>query len=266
MNILEKIVSKKYSEIESDRTTHPINTLELMSCFNRETFSLKDALSNSNSSGVIAEYKRMSPSKGIINGNAPIENTTQGYVSAGADALSILTNNSFFGGSKEDLLLARQNNNCPILRKDFIIDEYQVVEAKAFGADAILLIAAILTADKIWNLAKLAVSFGMEVILEIRELKDLDGMNEYVDIVGVNNRNLKTFETDIRLSEQILQYLPKELVKISESGINTPQVAFELWEQGFDGFLIGEHFMNHRLPEQACASFISTFRKLVYAS
>jgi indole-3-glycerol phosphate synthase len=265
MNILDNIVAHKQIEVARKKILSPAKTLEVSAYFHRKTISLRQALCHPDGCGVIAEFKRKSPSKGMINSNATIAETTKGYHAAGASALSILTDSFFFGGSDEDLQEGRQNNFCPILRKDFIIDEYQVLEARAMGADAILLIAAILSKEKIKHLADLAFGLGMEVILEVHTKEELDSLNEHISVVGVNNRNLKTFITDSAQSLDLLPFIPSGYMKISESGISSPYIAFALKTAGFDGFLIGEQFMKQAIPEQACASFISTFKKMIYA-
>jgi len=265
MNILDNIVSKKWHEVARNKVHHPIKRLEASLYFNSEVISLTRTLSQLGCSGVIAEFKRRSPSKGSINSCATVRKTTKGYIDAGASALSVLTDRSFFGGCDEDLQEARRDQFCPILRKDFIVDEYQVVEARAIGADAILLIAAILSKDEVKRFAGLASSLGMEVILEIHTRKELDHLVPDIDVVGVNNRNLKTFVTDVRQSMELLPFIPSGVMKVSESGISTPGIATALKDAGFDGFLIGEQFMKHAEPEQACASFISILKQMMYA-
>jgi len=230
--------------------------LENKKLFSADTCSLSDSLSDPVKNGIIAEFKRMSPSKGIINTEVQIEEVTLGYANAGASGLSVLTDSMFFGGSDEDLLKAREINNIPILRKDFIIDEFQVLEAKAIGADAILLIAAALNRERVLTLACLSRSLKMEVVLEVHSLQDLEMVNEYVNIVGVNNRDLRTFSTDINISLQLADKIPDQFLKISESGISSPSVLRHLKCMGFDGFLIGELFMSKRDPVSAFSDFV----------
>jgi indole-3-glycerol phosphate synthase len=213
--------------------------------------------------GIIAEIKRKSPSKGVIHEYVSIEQTSISYMQGGASALSILTDGEFFGGSIEDLKTARKFNFCPILRKDFMIDEYQIIEAKSIGADAILLIAAALEPARLKELAKFAKSLGLEVLMEVHNGEELDQhVNEYLDVVGVNNRNLKTFEVRVDTSLQLSDRIPDQFVKISESGISKPETVKLLRDNGFQGFLIGEYFMSHSRPGAACAEFISKIRKL----
>ena len=229
--------------------------LEIEPFFRRKCISLKDNLQASDS-GIIAEFKRKSPSKGWIHENANVLEITTGYAEAGASGLSILTDELFFGGKPEDLKLTRPHVSCPILRKDFIVDKYQLFEAKAWGADVILLIAAALTPQKTKSLGKQAKSLGMEVLLEIHNKQELEHINEFVDIVGVNNRNLKTFEVNTNISKELAGLIPAEFAKISESGISKPETVMELREYGYQGFLMGENFMKEENPANALREFI----------
>ena len=254
-NILKDIVDKKVEEVLHRKETIPIKELEKRN-MDREAFSLRERLLTSNEIGIIAEFKRKSPSKGILNNSATVEKTTTGYVEAGAIALSILTDTDFFGGSLEDLAAARIHNDCPILRKDFIIDEYQIIESKSSSADVILLIAAILTPSNLKKLAAFAKQNGLEVLLEIHTKEELDHLNEFVDIVGVNNRNLNDFTVSIDRSLELYDLISDQFIKISESGIDSPQKLLLLKEKGFKGFLMGERFMHNEYPERACRDFI----------
>ncbi|MEM9340258.1 MAG: indole-3-glycerol phosphate synthase TrpC, partial [Bacteroidota bacterium] len=192
-----------------------------------------------------------------------IERTSIGYMQAGASGLSILTDKAYFGGSMEDLKEARSFNYCPILRKDFMIDEYQVIEAKSIGADVILLIAAVLNKEEIEKLGRLAQSLGMEVLLEVHNEEELyRSITDAVNLIGVNNRNLKTFETDVNTSKELADKIPDDFIKVSESGISDPATIHELKEYGFEGFLIGETFMSHGRPSKAAKEFINRLRKL----
>ncbi len=195
--------------------------------------------------GFITEFKRKSPSKGWINREANIETVVSNYESVGATALSILTDTPFFGGKPMDLLRARELTKLPILRKDFIIDEYQVVQSAAWGADAILLIAAALPKKELHKLARLAKSLGLDTLLEVHSKEELDYINEDIDVVGVNNRNLSTFHTSIEVSIELASSIPADCLKISESGIKTAEEISTLLQLGYRGFLIGEHFMKH---------------------
>ncbi len=260
MDILEKIVAHKRQEVGDRKVVHPIVGLEKMLLFGRETVSMVEHLRRPDRAGIIAEFKRKSPSKGVINSTASVAEVTAGYAQAGASGLSVLTDTEFFGGSSADLIEARKHNVCPILRKDFIIDEYQIVEAKSIGADMILLIARILTKEEIDRFAKLANQLGMEVLLEIHNEEELAKISPNVQIVGVNNRNLATFETTINTSKHLAEKIPNEFLKISESGIHSTEVIEELRSFGFEGFLIGERFMQSARPDQACRQFIQTIK------
>lgn len=257
MDILSQIVSHKHKEVQANKELYPTKLLEKSIYFEGQPVSLSRYLKREDKSGIIAEIKRKSPSKGLINEHVSVERTSIGYMQAGASGLSVLTDKEFFGGSSEDLKVARSFNFCPILRKDFIIDEYQVIEAKSIGADVILLIAAILKKEQIETLASLAQSLGMEVLLEVHSEEELTkSLTEKVQLIGVNNRNLKTFETDVKTSYELAGKIPKGFIKVSESGIADPEVIKELQTHGFEGFLIGETFMQHGRPEKAAKEFI----------
>jgi indole-3-glycerol phosphate synthase len=262
MNILDQIVSHKINEVAERESLFPTKLLQKSIYFESTPVSLKKYLLRKDKSGIIAEIKRKSPSKGILNTHFSVEGTSIGYMQAGASALSILTDEHFFGGSNNDLITARKFNFCPILRKDFIIDEYQVIEAKAIGADAILLIAAILNPEKIKSLADLAHSLGLEVLLEVHNESEIfENENAPVDLIGVNNRDLKTFRIGIETSERLSKLLPDNVVKISESGIDCPEVIHHLRQFGYNGFLIGQTFMQQTRPERACKEFIDALQK-----
>lgn len=262
MNILDQIIAHKRKEVEERKTLWPTRILEKGILFDRTTQSLKKELLRADQSGIIAEFKRQSPSKGIINQSASVEQVSVGYVQAGASALSILTDEKFFGGMNDDLTLARKYNSCPILRKDFVIDEYQIIEAKSIGADVILLIAAALTPEEVKGLANFAHSLGLEVLLEIHnENEFLNNTQANVDLIGVNNRNLKTFEVSIETSKQLSSLIPDVMVKVSESGIDDASSILELRKFGFKGFLIGQAFMQQADPGKACNTFIDELRK-----
>ncbi|MGZ3862550.1 MAG: indole-3-glycerol phosphate synthase TrpC [Bacteroidia bacterium] len=262
MDVLQNIVTQKKKEVEDRKSLFPVKLLEQSIYFNSATVSMKKYLLRPGLSGIIAEFKRKSPSKGFINKYADVEKTTIGYMQAGASALSVLTDNEFFGGKTADLTLARKFNFCPILRKDFIIDEYQVIEAKSIGADVILLIAAILTKEQIRSFTKFAHGLGLEVLLEIHSEEEIEKIVPGVEIVGINNRNLKTMAISLQTSYDLLPKLPADAVKISESGIHTAAQLIQLKEAGFNGFLMGEYFMKHSRPEEACKNFIKEFAQL----
>jgi len=267
MNILEEIIAYKKEEIEQRKQLYPVKLLEKSIHFEAPVVSLKKYLLREDKYGIIAEIKRRSPSKGLINSHVSIERTSIGYMQAGASALSILTDEKYFGGSNEDLKLARKFNFCPILRKEFIVDEYQLIEAKSIGADAILLIAAAQEPDQIQHLSKKAHFLGLEVLMEIHNEEELqNNIHDSVDIIGVNNRDLKTFTTDLNTSVSLSEKIPSDYVKISESGIHDPEDIIYLKKYGFQGFLMGEHFMKQSRPEKGCAEFISRLKEKIASS
>ena len=262
MTILDKIIAHKRVEVARAEELYPPKLLEQSIFFNSAVVSLREYLSREDRLGVIAEIKRRSPSKGDINPYICVEELSIGYMQAGASALSVLTDTDFFGGSHEDLKIARRFNFCPILRKDFIIDEYQLLESKAMGADVILLIAHALRPDVVKNLTAFAKTLGLEVLLEVQADSELEThWCPDIDIVGVNNRNLDDFTVSVERSLKMADRIPGESIKISESGLNDPQTILTLKEAGYNGFLIGEAFMAHSRPQEACQRFI----KSVYA-
>jgi indole-3-glycerol phosphate synthase len=260
MIILEEIAAYKRKEVESNRLWNDFRKLEKSKYFRRVCPGLTEALLDRGSTRIIAEYKRKSPSAGIINDKARIEDVTTGYANAGAAALSILTDSKYFGGDNNDLIKARELNSLPFLRKDFTVDEYQVVEAKSIGADVILLIAAILDKKTARMIAQLATSLSMQVILEIHREKELDFINEHINIVGVNNRNLEDFSVDIDASLELAAKIPSEFIKISESGITSPYDIKNMREHGYKGFLIGERFMKDDDPVKSFEIFVSELK------
>lgn len=255
MNILETIIAKKRIEVEEQKRYKTIAELEKGPFFKNEVLDFKKYLCREDKTGIIAEFKRRSPSKGIINDTSTVTEVTTAYTKFGASGLSILTDNDFFGGSLDDLLAATVNK-VPLLRKDFIIDEYQLVESKAFGAEVILLIAACLSKKEVDNLATFAKNIGLNVLLEIHNEKELEQICDAVDVVGVNNRDLKTFTVDINRSIELVQKIPTDKVKISESGIDSAATIRKLREHGFKGFLMGEKFMKEKDPGEAFAKFV----------
>jgi indole-3-glycerol phosphate synthase len=264
MNILDKIIQVKYKEVAENRSLVPEKMLEKSVYFQSPCVSMKQYIKDPSKTGIIAEFKRKSPSKGVINGSATVEQVSIGYMQAGASALSILTDKEFFGGKNEDLTEARKFNFCPILRKDFIVDEYQIIEARAFGADCILLIAAALEPSRLKVLAAFAQSLGMEVLMEVHEELELNAsINEHLDLIGINNRSLKTFEVDLKTSYDLVDKIPNDFVKISESGLSEAQTLVDLKSAGFDGFLIGENFMKTGRPHQAAYNFTQAYRNLI---
>lgn len=258
MNILEKIVSYKRKEVDLKKSLIPISHFEKSLLFEWTPISLCKELKKGRS-GIIAEHKRRSPSKEVINQKANLKEVVKGYENAGVSGISVLTDSTFFGGSLDDLLLARAAVQIPLLRKDFIIDEYQIVEAKAHGADVILLIASILQKDEIKSLSELARSLGLEVLMEIHNETELKkAIMPSLDMIGVNNRNLKTFEVNLNTSKSLAEMIPPNFIKVSESGISTAKAIKELSEFGFQGFLIGEHFMKNDDPGDSARQFIKS--------
>ena len=257
MTILDEIIQKKYKEVEERKKIVSQSEISKQAMFKRQTLSLKESIKNTSRTGIIAEFKRKSPSKGLINGTSTVEEVTQAYSGGGASGLSVLTDFHYFGGKTSDLEAARKVNNIPILRKDFIVDDYQIFEARAMGADVILLIAASLSEKQMQNLAKCAHNLELEILMEIHTAEELQKINQYVDIVGVNNRNLKDFTVDINRSIELSQLIPNDFVKISESGISDIKNIKLLKQYGFEGFLIGENFMKTSNPGQSFLDFIA---------
>lgn len=256
MDILEKIAADKKREVSLKEGVVPLAQLEKSDLFLRTPLSLT-AMLKSKKAGVIAEHKRRSPSRALINQNHSVEDIVKGYASAGACGISVLTDGKYFGGSLEDLLLARASVQTPLLRKEFILKEYQIVEARAYGADVILLIAALLDRKEIKNLSILAKTLGMEVLLEVHDEDELNkALMPSLDMIGINNRNLKTFEVSLQTSKNLARLIPEGFIKVSESGISSPEAITELLPYGFRGFLIGEYFMKSENPGKLAADFI----------
>lgn len=255
-DFLENILRNKREEVALKKQFFNKKNWEDFPFFFRKCFSLKQNLL-SLPIGIIAEFKRKSPSKGWLNQEANLLEVTTGYQQAGAAGISILTDADFFGGSVEDVIAVRDKISCPILRKDFVVDEFQIYEAKAIGADIVLLIAAALTIHQVKNFARLGHQLGLEVLLEVHNKEELNCLNEYVDIVGVNNRNLHTFEVNTNLSLELANLIPSTFTKISESGISEIQTIKILKQAGYQGFLIGEHFIKEKDPADALRQFIN---------
>jgi len=256
MNILEKIVIKKRELVAQQKAKNPLELIILGSDYHRTTFSLLEKVRSSNDPSIIAEFKRKSPSKGNIFEQADVVQVTTAYQKAGASAISILTDDEFFGGSDQDLIDARAHLSIPILRKDFIIDAYQIHEAKALGADLILLIAACLSTEEVKIFSELAKSLGLEVLLELHDEVELGHICSTVDFVGINNRSLKTFEVDVKRSLAMAAAIPNSFCKVAESGINDPDQIKLFKLNGFEAFLIGEYFMKTHQPGVALEKFI----------
>lgn len=257
-DILSKIASWKKSETIIRKKNAPLESLMDTELYYSSCYGLSARLMESTKPQIIAEFKRKSPSKGIIREPADPASITQAYQNAGASAISVLTDENFFGAQKEDFSQARSNVSLPLLRKDFIIDSYQVHESKSIGADIILLIAAILSPDEVFQLGSIAHELGMEVLLELHSQEEFDRICEPIDIIGINNRNLKTFEVNLDNSKSLVQILPKEYPAIAESGISDPATVKHLFQNGFKGFLIGESFMKTIKPGQSCLEMVKS--------
>lgn len=261
MNILDKIIVDKRKEVALKKQLIPVSQLENAVLFGRDTISLSERLKNS-PTGIIAEHKRRSPSKATINQSLHVSEVASGYDNAGVSGMSVLTDGKYFGGSLDDLLLARASATMPLLRKEFIIDPYQILEAKAHGADLILLIAAVLTENEIKELSETAQNIGLEVLLEVHNRKELDkSLIPTVNMLGVNNRNLKTFQVSLETSKKLSELIPDDFVKVSESGISSIDAIKDLKNYGFQGFLIGENFMKTNNPGGEAAAFIKALKK-----
>lgn len=262
MNILDTIIEHKKKEVALAKLQRPEAVLRQMKAVSRQTLSLQQFLLDDTKTGIIAEFKRKSPSKGVINGAADVAAVTAAYTKHGASCLSVLTDEYFFGGHNSDLEKARANY-IPILRKDFIIDEYQILEAKAIGADVILLIAACLTPARVKELAVYARELQLEVLLEIHNEDELQHICEETTIIGINNRDLKTFSVDINRSVELGKKIPAGKIKIAESGIHDVETICILKTAGFSGFLIGENFMKQPDPTIAFAEFVHQLKAKV---
>jgi indole-3-glycerol phosphate synthase len=259
MNILDEIIGYKKSEVERRQRRVSFSELEKSAGFYRPVLSLKNFLADKHRTGIIAEFKRRSPSKGILNATADVVDVTTAYAENGASGLSILTDETYFGGSNEDLRKARINQ-IPVLRKDFIIHEYQIAEAKSIGADVILLIASCLTPKQVKQFAVFARRLGMEVLLELHEENELDHICEETELIGINNRNLKTFEVNIEKSLRMAEQIPASKIKVAESGIHSVEIIKQFRQNGYQGFLIGENFMKAKNPGEAFKHFIEQLK------
>lgn len=261
MTILDRIIKDKLIEVASSKASASTKQLESEVLFDAPAISMVQSLSTG-PYGIIAEHKRRSPSRSVINDQVTVEDVAKGYESAGVGGMSVLTDEKYFGGSLTDLVVARSNCQLPLLRKEFIIDEYQIIEAKAYGADAILLIAAVLSASKIKQFSELAKSLDLEVLLEIHNAEELKkSLVPSVDMIGVNNRNLKTFDVSLDTSKSLSKLIPDDYLKVSESGISSVEAIQDLKDYGFQGFLIGENFMKMENPGKSAREFIKTLNR-----
>jgi len=259
MNILDQIIAYKKKEVEKRKSEVTAAALEKSTLYNRYTLSLKSSLLDDDKTGIIAEFKRKSPSKGIINEKADVVKVTQAYTEHGASGISALTDEHFFGGHDQDLAKARVNA-IPLLRKEFMIDEYQLIEAKSLGADAILLIAACLTPAEVKSLARFASGLGMEVLLELHAEEELGHICDEATLIGINNRDLKTFQVDIEPSLRMAEMIPAGKIKVAESGISSIDTILRFRQHGFHGFLMGENFMREPDPTIAFAEFVNQLK------
>lgn len=254
--ILDAIVARKHQEILEAKQRYPLAALQAGSRFQRPTTSLRQRLLSPQNSGIIAEFKRRSPSKGWLHQHAVAAEVAAGYTAAGAAGMSVLTDADFFGGAPFDLQ-SIDAPTLPLLRKDFMVDEYQFYEARAWGASVVLLIAACLQPAQTLAFTRLAHSLQMEVLLEVHTLDELNAhYHSEVDMVGVNCRNLKTFALDKSLFQTMAAALPADAVKVAESGIDAPETIVALRKLGYKGFLMGEQFMKQPLPAQALRQFV----------
>ncbi len=263
MSYLKRIIDQKRIEVNAAKEAIGLQQLLYYKNFNHKAHSLADSILSARHNGIIAEFKRQSPSKGIINATAEVRATVAQYQKAEASAVSVLTDTKFFGGTKLDLSEAFEVLSIPILRKDFTIDPWQIYEARAIGASAILLIAAVLTKKEALELATLANYLGLEVLMELHDEEELPKVNAFVNVVGINNRNLKTFDVDLNHSVKLAKRLPDSLPRISESGIHTMEQIQFLRNHGFNGFLIGENFMKQSNPGQACIDFCKEMQNIM---
>lgn len=260
-NILEEIVDRKRVEVEFSKKDFPIERLKDFQYYGRSINSINSSLLDATKTGIISEFKRSSPSLGSINANASLEKVIRAYDTFGASGISVLTDHQFFGGSSQDLIKARSLTNLPLLRKDFIVDPYQIYESKAWGADVILLIAAVLSMYEIENYAELAQNLGLSVLLEIHNEDELPkNLINSINIIGVNNRNLKDFKVDVNTSIKLYEKINPAYLRISESGISSVDTIKSLKEVGYNGFLIGECFMKEKSPESAFKQFVDELK------
>jgi indole-3-glycerol phosphate synthase len=262
MDILETITAAKRREVALQKQAVSVEMVMKSgeASLMHHPNSMRQALASS-TSGIIAEFKRRSPSKGWLHEQARVEEVVPAYERGGASACSILTDQPFFGGVLADLQQARQCSTLPLLRKDFVVDDYQLYQARAAGASAVLLIASVLSRNECARLARLAHELELEVLLEVHTEQELGHLNECVDMLGVNNRNLGTFHTDVANSFRLMEVLQHDCgagapLWVSESGISSVETLLQLREVGFRGFLMGEAFMKHDTPGVALAHFI----------
>ena len=266
MTILDQIVTRKYQEVKARKASLPVHVLEKSAFFQRNPLSLKHFLLRKDLFGIIAEFKRKSPSKGVMNEFALSGKVCDEYIQAGASAVSVLTDSDFFGGSTEDLINVRGLIDFPILRKDFIVDEYQIVEARSMGADAILLITSIHPSERIEQLFRFAISLDLEVLIEVHHENDFSKIPYDAQMVGINSRNLASLAIDSNRQTRLIDNIPANVLKIAESGIKTTSDYLNLKNAGFSAFLIGELFMSATDPGNRCSIFINELKQLISKS
>lgn len=260
MNVLEAIFARKRKELKKQKRAVPIDSMLRSMAFSRPRFL--EALKKSGPS-IIAEFKRVSPAKGVIRSNGKVEEIAAAYSSAGAAALSILTEKNYFSGSSDDLVTARKSSALPILRKDFIFDGYQIVETKNWGADAVLIIAAMVNDKKLSSLLQACRRWELDAVVEVHTKSEVERALAFgADIIGVNNRDLKSLKVDLRVSYELAGMMDGRTVFISESGIESPQTAAELYRLGYKGFLIGSYFMRQPNPGEALKNFLKEVEAL----
>lgn len=255
-DILDTIIAAKQKEVQIRKKQLPLNELKIRLAEMPGKRSLRAAADRSTHLKIIAEFKRKSPSVSHINLAADAVAVAQAYEKAGAAAISVLTDLPYFGGKLMDLSEVRSAVSIPVLRKDFIVDTYQLWESKVFGADLILLIARTMDKSQLQSFLALARALDMEVLLEVHDVGDIEKITDLPDFIGVNNRNLQTFEISIDHSLSLAAYLPTEVPWVSESGIHHVQAAQSLHSSGYRLLLMGEHFMKDPMPGQKCSSFI----------
>jgi indole-3-glycerol phosphate synthase len=260
MTILDTIIADKRLEVKARKQVVSERHLQQQTAGMAAGRSLKQTLIAS-PTGIISEFKRKSPSKGFIHPDANVEEVVSAYQKAGCAGISVLTDFPYFGGTISDFRKARAIADVPMLRKDFVVDPYQVYESKFLGADVILLIASALTLDEAYDLGELAHELGMETLLEVHNEEELGYISRYTDMVGVNNRDLKTFVTDVGISLRLASEIPEGFVRISESGLSDPLTVTNLRKVGYRGFLMGENFMKEKHPGIALSDFIAELNK-----
>ncbi len=264
MSILHDIITHKRREVSYRKACFPVEYWKSSPLYSRPTVSLTERLRSRPNGGIIAEFKRRSPSRAVINAHSTVDSVAMGYEEAGVAGMSVLTDGHFFGGSLDDLVQARASSSLPLLRKDFVIDSYQIHEARAFGADVILLIAAVLQPEEAREFAYLTGELGMECLLEVHTREELMAFRELpVDMIGVNNRNLKTFEVSLETSLRLFEHIPGSVVAVSESGLGDSASLFRLQKKGFRGFLMGEHFMKGKSPGSEASGFIRAYHQYI---